>query len=60
MMNARKPPRPLLSLHLAVMLFGLSGVIGRIVHVSPLHSPADVFSAPRPFFSSSFGSGGSP
>ena len=36
MMNARKPPRPLPSLHLAVMLFGLSGVIGRIVHVSPL------------------------
>ena len=32
--HAIHSPQPILSLHLAVMMFGLSGVIGRIVHVS--------------------------
>lgn len=36
MKHSLNPSRPILSLHLAVMMFGLSGVIGRIVHVSPI------------------------
>lgn len=36
MQHPSRPQRPLLLLHLAVMMFGLSGVIGRIVRVSPV------------------------
>ena len=36
MQHPFRPQRPLLLLHLAVMMFGLSGVIGRMVRVSPV------------------------
>ena len=36
MQHPSRPQRPLLLLHLAVMMFGLSGVIGRMVRVSPV------------------------